>query len=97
MAKVDVPVEELEQVREQLIAVINKEMTAEERAFLLSFKELNPQWELLGLSNIEEVSNLPSVQWKLLNLSKMDDKKHRQAMEKLKEILMLQNGLPFLR
>lgn len=62
MAEVDIPVEELEQTREQLIAIINKEMTAVERKFLLSFKERNPQWELLGLSNMEEVSNLPSVQ-----------------------------------
>jgi len=89
MAEVDIPVEELEQTREQLIAIINKEMTTDERKFLLSFKERNPQWELLGLPNMEEVAHLPSVQWKVLNLSKMDDKKHRQAVEKLKEILMV--------
>lgn len=89
MAEVDIPVEELEQTREQLITIINKEMTADERKFLLSFKERNPQWELLGLPNMEEVSHLPSVQWKLLNLSKMDDKKHKHAVEKLKEVLMV--------
>ena len=33
------------------------------------------------------LEHLPSVQWKLLNLSKMDEKKHRQAAEKLKEVL----------
>lgn len=87
MAEVDIPVEELEQTREQLVTVINKEMTSDERAFLLSFKERKPQWELLGLPNMEEVAHLPSVQWKLLNLSKMDEKKHRQAAEKLKEVL----------
>lgn len=89
MAEVDIPVEELEQTREQLITIINEEMTADERKFLLSFKERNPQWELLGLPNMEEVSHLPSVQWKLLNLSKMDDKKHKHAVEKLKEVLMV--------
>lgn len=87
MAEVDIPVEELERTREQLVTVINKEMTSDERAFLLSFKERKPQWELLGLPNMEEVAHLPSVQWKLLNLSKMDEKKHRQAAEKLKEVL----------
>lgn len=87
MAEVDISVEVLERTKEQLVTVINKEMTPDERAFLLSFKERKPQWELLGLPNMEEVAHLPSVQWKLLNLSKMDEKKHRQAAEKLKEVL----------
>ncbi|WP_127132412.1 nucleotidyl transferase AbiEii/AbiGii toxin family protein [Pseudoflavitalea rhizosphaerae] len=87
MAEVDIPVEKLEETREQLIELINTEMTADERKFLLSFKERSPQWELLGLPNMEDVANLPSVQWKLFNLSKMDDKKHRQAVEKLKSVL----------
>lgn len=81
MAEVDIPVEDLEQTREKLIALINTEMTADEKQFLLSFKGRNPQWELLGLPNIEEVSNLPSVQWKLINLLKMDNKKHSQATQ----------------
>lgn len=89
MTEVDIPVEELERTREQLVTVINKEMTSDERAFLLSFKERNPQWELLGLPRTEEVALLPSVQWKLLNLSKMDKRKHRQAAEKLKEVLFI--------
>lgn len=89
MAEVDIPVEALEATREQLIEIINTDMTTDERKFLLSFKERNPQWELLGLPNMEEVGQLPSVQWKLFNLSKMDEKKHNQAVEKLKEVLKL--------
>jgi len=89
MAEVDVPVEELEQTREELIALIHKEMTVDERAFLLSFKERKPQWELLGLPNMEEIAHLPSVQWKMLNLSKMEEKKHKGAVEKLKEVLLI--------
>lgn len=87
MTGVDIPVEELERTRELLIETIHQDMTDDERYFLLSFKKRNPQWELLGLDNMEEVANLPSVQWKLLNLSKMDNKKHEQATEKLKSIL----------
>lgn len=87
MTEVDIPVEELERTRELLIETIHQDMTDDERYFLLSFKKRNPQWELLGLDNMEEVANLPSVQWKLLNLSKMDNKKHEQATEKLKSIL----------
>lgn len=87
MAETDVPVEELEHTREQLIEVINSQLTEDERNFLLSFKDQNPKWELLGLSNIDEVSNLPSVQWKLLNLQKMNSQKHLKAFEKLKSVL----------
>jgi predicted nucleotidyltransferase component of viral defense system len=92
MAEVDVPVEELEQTREDLIAIIHQTMTDDERHFLQSFKERKPQWDLLGLPNIEEVSQLPSVQWKLLNLSRMDETKHKQAAEKLKKVLFPKNG-----
>lgn len=92
MAEVDVPVEELEQTREDLIGIIHQTITDDERYFLQSFKARKPQWDLLGLSNIEEVSQLPSVQWKLLNLSRMDETKHQQAAEKLKKVLFPNNG-----
>lgn len=87
MTEVDIPVAELERTREQLIEIIHRDMTDDERYFLLSFKERNPQWKLLGLDNMEEVANLPSVQWKLLNLSKMDKTKHKETTDKLKSIL----------
>lgn len=87
MAKVNIPVEELEQTREDLITIIHQNMTDDERNFLLSFKNQNPRWELLGLENIEEVSNLPSVKWKLLNLSNMNKVKNQIAIRKLNQIL----------
>lgn len=87
MAEVDIPVEELEETREKLIELINTGMTPNERKFLLSFKERKPQWELLGLPNTKEVANLPSVQWKLFNLARMDNTRHQRAVEKLKGVL----------
>lgn len=87
MAEVNIPVEELEQTRENLITFVNKDMTDDERNFLLSFKDRNPKWELLGLENIDEVSNLPSVQWKLMNLTNMNNIKHKKALDKLNIIL----------
>jgi predicted nucleotidyltransferase component of viral defense system len=88
MAEEDVSVEELENTREQLIEIINSQITKEEREFLLSFKNMTPKWELLGLSNIDEVSKLPSVQWKLFNLQKMDKVKHKQAYQKLEKHIL---------
>ncbi len=87
MAEVNIPVEDLEQTREELIAVIHQKMTDDERNFLLSFKNRNPNWELLGLENSDVVSNLPSVQWKLMNLKNMDKLKHTKALDKLNKIL----------
>jgi predicted nucleotidyltransferase component of viral defense system len=87
MAEVNVPVEDLEQTREELIAVIHKTITDDERLFLLSFKDRNPKWELLGLENSDVVANLPSVQWKLMNLKNMDSLKHKKALDKLKKVL----------
>lgn len=87
MTEVNIPIEELEQAREDLINVIHQDMTANERDFLLSFKQRNPNWELLGLENIHEVSKLPSVQWKLMNLTNMQQGKHSIVLDKLKKTL----------
>lgn len=87
MSQLEVSVEELEQVREQLIQSINTNMSSEERNFLVSFKAKSPQWELLGVANAEDVKNLPSVRWKMHNLEQMPDKKHRDALAKLETVL----------
>lgn len=87
MTDISITLEDLETTREELIATIQKELTSDEKEFLLTFKNKNPQWELLNLSNIDEVKELPSVRWKLLNLIKMNNEKHLQAYNKLKNIL----------
>lgn len=87
MSQLEVSVEELEGVREQLISAINTMMTKDERKFLLSFKAKSPVWELLGVTNMEEVQQLPSVRWKMLNLENMPDRKHTEALKKLAAVL----------
>ena len=79
-----VPLEALIETQNYLNRNIIKILTAKEKQFLISFKSLAPDWNLLGLENIQE---LPAVKWKLLNLQKMDKKKHGQALEKLKDRL----------
>lgn len=78
--------EDLIAAREELIATVRKELTEEERAFLISLKEGSPKWSLLGLEGIER---LPAIQWKLMNIQKMRKKKHAEYLEKLKRILGL--------
>ncbi|MDF3014610.1 MAG: nucleotidyl transferase AbiEii/AbiGii toxin family protein, partial [Cellvibrio sp.] len=45
-----------------------------------------PDWSLLGLDG---VNNLPAVRWKLINLQKIPDEKHQQALQQLKVVLNL--------
>jgi len=79
---------ELEQTRETIICLINNQLTDNERHFLLSFKNKDPDWALLDMDN---VSDLPAVQWKLINLQKMSTEKHRAACEKLEHCLFSAN------
>ena len=65
MAEIDVPLEELEEARENLIQQINSKMTDNEKKFLLSFKNKRPEWNLLEMENVAAIANLPSVLWKM--------------------------------
>ncbi|WP_067866182.1 nucleotidyl transferase AbiEii/AbiGii toxin family protein [Neptuniibacter marinus] len=84
MAETDVPLEELVAVRERLVELIHQGLTDSEKGFLLSFKNREPDWALLGL---DDVSELPAIRWKQINLAKMPDDKHKLALDKLKEVL----------
>jgi hypothetical protein len=79
-----VTAEELRIAGEQLVSRLQKEMTKEERRFIVSVKEGQPQWNLLGVPGIE---NLPAVQWKLQNIRRMAPTKHREALQKLRDYL----------
>jgi hypothetical protein len=80
-----VTVEELRSAGEQLVFRLRREITQEEREFILSVKEGKPEWNLLGVPGIE---NLPGVQWKLQNICRMTPAKHQEALQKLKDYLV---------
>ena len=79
-----VTAEELRVVGERLPSRLREEMTKEERRFIVSAKEGEPQWNLLGVPGIE---NLPGVRWKLQNVRRMAPTKHREALQKLRDYL----------
>ena len=87
MAETEISLEDLIAVREKLIYDINNDMTDNERKFLLSFKNKKPDWALLEMENTELIAALPSVQWRMVNLEKMTETKHKQAYENLEAIL----------
>lgn len=76
--------EELLNIRTKLISLVKASLTGNEKAFLISFKEGKPRWDLLGLMRIEE---LPAVQWKLLNILRMDTSKRNRAVRSLRDYL----------
>ncbi|MEK7327763.1 MAG: nucleotidyl transferase AbiEii/AbiGii toxin family protein [Chloroflexota bacterium] len=84
MALMPVTVQELEQARETMIALIRTRLTDRQRRFLLSFKGGEPDWSLL---NLDGVSELPAVQWKLRNIQRMAPAKREQALERLRHVL----------
>jgi predicted nucleotidyltransferase component of viral defense system len=84
MTTVEVTYEALAEAREQLIVKIAETLTHDEKAFIVSVKEANPRWELLGLDGIDR---LPAVQWKLLNLRRMSAVAHEEAVKLLKKKL----------
>lgn len=75
---------EYESVRIQLIETVRKNLTDEDKLFLLSVKNLDPNW------GIYDFRHFPAVLWKLHNLQKLKENnpnKLRQQYELLKETL----------
>lgn len=59
---------DFEDTRARLVQEINKGWSDNDRVFLLSFKQGKPNWSLFPLGNL---SRMPAVQWKLLNIHKL--------------------------
>lgn len=83
MTKNPVPYEELVESKRQLIKIILTELTSNEREFLISVKNGEPNWSLMSIPGIEK---LPGLAWKSVNIKKMEPQKQKDALEKLKKI-----------
>lgn len=86
MTTVPVTLDELLKIREQLVKTIQKELTNDERSFLLSLKHGEPDWDLIDLPHVQQ---LPAIQWKLQNIQKMDNAKRKLMIEALKKTLQI--------
>ena len=82
----EVTYDELIAARDTLVEILGKELTNDERAFLVSLKAGQPKWDLIGIEGIEK---LPAVQWKLRNIQKIGAKKQKDLLEKLTRVLGL--------
>lgn len=76
--------EDYERVRQNLITLVRTSLTAEDKEFLLQFKNLSPVWDTYNFADF------PSVRWKLQNLENLKVKnpvKHAHSFQMLKELL----------
>lgn len=85
MTNISVAIEDLSQTRRDLVKIFNDSLTQSEKEFLLSIKDGTPDWPKLGLEIA--VDRLPAIQWKLMNIQKMEKSKRQAAYEKLKRVL----------
>ena len=87
MARESMSVENMKDTRARLVDEVHRKLNPDDRAFLLSVKSGEPDW---NLHPVEHVRNLPAVQWKLKNIRALAPAKHKEALEKLKRVL--ENG-----
>ena len=75
--------------RANLIEVVNNGFTDEDKDFLISFEEGNPDWTKCCAGDLSE---FPSVKWKLMNIEKLKFKnptKHKEGIDKLNEFFQV--------
>ncbi len=84
----DQPVQlsELEATREKLFTWALNALTENERKFLLSIKQGEPDWDQLPYSGIDQ---LPAIQWKLHNIRQMSVRAHNVALARLRDLLQI--------
>jgi predicted nucleotidyltransferase component of viral defense system len=73
-----------EETREKLVQVISSSLTEDDKRFILSVKNCEPDW------SIYDFERFPSIQWKLQNLKKLKENsptKHQELFEALKNKL----------
>ena len=87
MTQVPFTYTDFEATRNRLIADINAGFTDDDKRFLLSFKNAEPDWQLFPHDTLKD---LPAMQWKLSNIQQLKAKnssKHSEQLTKLKDRL----------
>ena len=90
MTEEDVSLQSLKDTFHDLITEVNSSLKEEERRFILSFHELQPDWNSFPL----KIKDMPSILWKLKNIEKLREenfKKYECFLKTLKEDFMAIN------
>ena len=77
---------DFEATRERLVQEIHERLTADDRTFLLSFKDGEPDWDLVPIGALQK---MPAVQWKLSHIGelKRNASKHAEQLQALRAAL----------
>jgi len=70
MTSTPVPLSDLVETRERLIADIKVRLDEKTKTFLLSLHDCEPDFDIIGYP---DAANLPAVRWKLINLQNRSD------------------------
>jgi hypothetical protein len=84
-----VSIEQLEQTFIKMVRNIHAAITDVDRNFLLALKRGTPDWKMFALP---EAKRLPAIQWKILNLDRMNPDKRKKAAAKLEKVLFGKPG-----
>jgi predicted nucleotidyltransferase component of viral defense system len=84
MTLAPVTMDEIMDARHDLVESVVPSLDDSERTFLLSMKSGDPDWHVLGIEGLE---NMPALQWKLLNIRKMDGGKREEQLRILRDLL----------
>jgi len=79
-----VSLEKLEKTFKKMVRKIHAAITDADRNFLLALKRGTPDWQTFALP---EAERLPAIQWKILNLNRMNPSKRKKAAAKLEKVL----------
>ncbi len=80
-----VSLERLEKTLKKMVRKIHAAITDADRNFLLTLKRGTPNWQSFALP---EAERLPAIQWKILNLERMNPGKRKKAAAKLEKVLL---------
>lgn len=79
-----VSVDELEKTRQTMFDTLRTILTEEHKAFLLSFKSGQPEWDRIKHRHAQE---LPAVRWKLQNIRRLGGAQRDIALSRLRDAL----------
>jgi predicted nucleotidyltransferase component of viral defense system len=72
--------DEFEAVRDRMIKTVHASLTNEDKQFILSIKELKPDWSIYNFEKF------PAINWKLQNLSKFKENNPTKHIEQLQAL-----------
>jgi predicted nucleotidyltransferase component of viral defense system len=83
MTMMPVPFEDLVATQKEIHKTLPASLTAAQRRFLLSLVQLEPDWSLMPYPHLKD---LPAIQWKLLNLTKLRKSNSQQFEAQFREL-----------